>query len=122
MLIVAVPQTTNVRFNILEYNVHLEQKYHYTMPQLIYMLAVSGWDCRSGFFKKDINDPWMYALVYRSNIEPMDPKTTNLYKLAGDTDLLPKSAEDSISKYGYLRQRDLMLPWLDKNNMWMEQQ
>jgi len=122
MLIVAVPQTTNVKFNILEYNVHLEQKYHYTMPQLIYMLAVSGWDCRSGFFKKDINDPWMYALVYRSNIEPMDPKTTNLYKLAGDTDLLPASAEASISKYGYLRQRDLILPWLDKNNMWMEQQ
>ena len=122
MLVVAVPQTTNTEYNILEYNVTLEQKYHYTMPQLIYMLAVNGWDCRSGFFKKTPGDPWLYAIVYRSDIEPMDPKTTNLYKLADETDLLPVTAENSISKYGMLRQRDLILPWLDKNNMWMEQQ
>ena len=122
MLIIAVPQTTNTEYNVLEYNVKLEQKYHYTMPQLIYMLAVSGWDCRSGFFKKNIGDPWLYAVVYRSDIEPMDPRTTNLYKLVEHTDLLPITAVNSISKYGMLRQRDLILPWLDKNNMWMEQE
>lgn len=122
MLVLAVPQTTNIEFNVQEYNAKLNHKYHYTMPQLIYMLAVSGWDCRGGFFRKEIGDPWLYAVVYRSNIEPMDPKETNLYKLAEDTSLLPQCAVDSLNKYGMLRQRDLFLPWLDKSNMIMEQQ
>ncbi len=122
MMIIAVPQTTNVEFNMLEYNAQMNHKHHFTMPMLIYMLAVNGWDCKSGFFKKDIGDPWMYAIVYRSDVEPMDPAITNLYNLAEETDLLPESAVKSIHKYGMLRQRDLLLPWLDKSNMWMEQQ
>jgi len=122
MMIIAVPQTTNVEFNMLEYNAQMNHKHHFTMPMLIYMLAVNGWDCKSGFFKKDIGDPWMYAIVYRSDVEPMDPAITNLYNLAEDTELLPESAVKSIHKYGMLRQRDLLLPWLDKSNMWMEQQ
>jgi len=122
MMIIAVPQTTNVEFNMLEYNAQINHKYHFTMPMLIYMLAVNGWDCKSGFFKKHIGDPWMYAIVYRSNTEPMNPALTNLYNLAEETDLLPESAVKSIHKYGMLRQRDLFLPWIDKSNMWMEQQ
>jgi SAM-dependent methyltransferase len=122
MMIIAVPQTTNVEFNMLEYNAQMNHKHHFTMPMLIYMLAVNGWDCKSGFFKKDIGDPWMYAIVYRSDVEPMDPAITNLYSLAEETELLPESAVKSIHKYGMLRQRDLLLPWLDKSNMWMEQQ
>ena len=122
MMIIAVPQTTNVEFNMLEYNAQMNHKHHFTMPMLIYMLAVNGWDCKSGFFKKGIGDPWMYAIVYRSNVEPMNPAITNLYNLAEETDLLPESAVKSIHKYGMLRQRDLLLPWLDKSNMWMEQQ
>jgi len=121
MLVLAVPQTVNAEYHIQEYNLALSHKYHYTMPQLIYMLAVSGWDCRSGFFKKTPGDPWLYAIVYKSNIEPMDPKETNIYKLAEQTELLPQCAVDGIHKYGKLRQRDLILPWLDKNIMIMEQ-
>lgn len=122
MMAIAVPQTTNVEFNMLEYNAKLNHKYHFTMPMLIYMLSVNGWDCNGGFFKKSIGDPWLYAIVYKSNIKPMDPAITNLYNLAEETDLLPDSAVKSINKYGMLRQRDLLLPWLDKSNMWMEQQ
>lgn len=122
MLVIAVKQTTNVEFNMLEYNTQMNYKHHYTVPMLLYMLAVNGWDCKSGFFKKHIGDPWMYAIVYRSNTEPMNPALTNLYNLAEETDLLPESAVKSIHKYGMLRQRDLFLPWIDKSNMWMEQQ
>ena len=121
MLVIAVPQTVNTEYHIQEYNLSLGHKYHYTMPQLIYMLAVSGWDCRSGFFKKTPGDPWLYAIVYKSDVEPMDPKETNIYKLVEQTELLPQCAVDGIHKYGKLRQRDLILPWLDKNIMIMEQ-
>ncbi len=122
MMVIAVPQTTNVEFNMLEYNAQMNHKYHFTMPMLIYMLAVNGWDCNSGFFKKGIGDPWLYAIVYRSNIKPMDPAVTNLYNLVEDTELLPEVASKSIVKYGMLRQKDLLLPWLDKSNMLMAQQ
>ena len=122
MLVIAVPQTTNTEFNILEYNAKVNHKHHYTIPMLMYQLAVNGWDCNGGFFKKAIGDPWIFAIVYRSDIEPMDPNTTNLYTLAEETDLLPKTAADSLTKYGMIRQRDLVITWLDKNNMWMEQQ
>ncbi len=120
MLVIAVPQTVNTEYHIQEYNLSLGHKYHYTMPQLIYMLAVSGWDCRSGFFKKTPGDPWLYAIVYKSNVEPMDPKETNIYKLVEQTELLPQCAVDGIHRYGKLRQRDLILPWLDKNITIME--
>ena len=120
MLVLAVPQTVNTEYHIQEYNLSLGHKYHYTMPQLIYMLAVSGWDCRSGFFKKTPGDPWLYAIVYKSDVEPMDPKETNIYKLVEETELLPQCAVDGIHKYGKLRQRDLILPWLDKNITIME--
>lgn len=122
MLVIAVPQTTNVEFNKLAYNACLNHKYHYTIPLLLYMLAVNGWDCNGGFFKKAIGDPWIFAVVYRSDTKPMDPNTTNLYNLIEETNLLPKSAVSSIQKYGILRQRDLILPWLDHNNMDMRQQ
>ena len=121
MLVLAVPQTVNTEYHIQEYNLALDHKYHYTMPQLIYMLAVSGWDCRDGFFKKTPGDPWLYAIVYKSNIEPMNPQQVNLYNLIEETELLPQCAVDGITKYGKLRQRDLILPWLDKNIMIMEQ-
>jgi len=122
MLVIAVPQTTNVEFNMLEYNAQMNHKHHFTMPMLIYMLAVNGWDCKSGFFKKGIGDPWLYAIVYRSNVKPMDPASTNLYNLIDDTELLPEIAVNSIQKYGMLRQRDLLLPWLDKSLMDMRRQ
>ena len=122
MLVIAVQQTTNVEFNTLEFNAQMNHKYHYTIPMLIYMLAVNGWDCNGGFFKKAIGDPWIFAVAYRSDTKPMDPNKTNLYKLIEETDLLPKSAVSSIEKYGILRQRDLVLPWLDHNNMDMRQQ
>ncbi len=121
MLVIAVPQTVNTEYHIQEYNLSLGHKYHYTMPQLIYMLAVNGWDCRSGFFKKTPGDPWLYAIVYKSNVEPMDPKETNIYKLVEETELLPQCVVNGIHKYGKLRQRDLVLPWLDKNITIMEQ-
>ena len=52
----------------------------------------------------------------------MNPQTTNLYNLIEDTELLPDVAAKSIEKYGMIRQKDLVLPWLDSNNMDMAQQ
>lgn len=121
MLILIVPQTTNINQRHMQFNVHSGSFYHYTTVNLIHMLAVAGWDCKSGFFLKQPHDSWIHAIVYKSPHEPVDPRKTSLYNLI-DKNLLPESAERGINKHGYLRQQDLVLPWVDKSLMSLDQQ
>lgn len=120
MLALIVPQTTNVEYRKLSFIQPSGCYYHYTLVNLIHMLSVTGWDCNAGFFKKSANDTWLHAVVYRSDVEPVDPKIS-WYNLA-DTGLLPESAVASINKYGFINQNDLVLPWLDKSLTWYGQQ
>jgi hypothetical protein len=76
------------------------------------MLAVTGWDCKNGFFLKNPQDPWLHAIVYKSEYKPMDPRTTDWFKLK-ELGLLPETAERSVYAHGELFQHDLVLPWLD---------
>ena len=117
MLVIVLPQTTNIEFNQERYDQRDGNYFNYTMVSLLHMLAVSGWDCSHGFFKKDPNDCWLHAAVYKSEHPPMDPKTTKWYDLVAKK-LLPKSADASINKYGYLRQQDLVLPWINGSIRW----
>ena len=75
----------------------------------------------AGFFRKRVGTPWIDLAVYKSPIEPLDPKTTTWYDLA-EKNLIPKSAQDSVERYGYVRQEDLVLPWLDKSLSWLGKQ
>lgn len=120
MLVLILPQTTVMEYNTQAFDLPPGHFYNHTITSLIYMLAVNGWDCRDGFFKKGANDPWLHAIVYKSNTKPMNPLETSWYDLV-DAKLLPESADASINKYGKLRQRDLLLPWLDKSNAWLGQ-
>ena len=120
MLCLILPQTTNIENRKLKFVQPPGCYYHYTIVNLIHMLSVSGWDCESGFFKKSPIDPWLHAVVYRSDIPPQDPGTTSWYRLA-DLGLLPKSAFDSVQRHGYVCQDELVLPWLDKNLTWFGQ-
>jgi SAM-dependent methyltransferase len=114
MLVISVPQTTNFRQQAQVFTQANGVYYHHTIVSLIHMLAVTGWDCKGGFFRQDINDPWLNAVVYKSNQAPMDPRTTTWYDLV-EANLLPDTADKSVMAHGYLRQQDLLLPWLDKS-------
>ena len=112
MLYLAVPMTQRIHRNQLDYYLPAGCYYHYTMVNLIYMLATAGWDCCSGFFKQKPNDSWIHAAVYKSGHEPLDPKTTSWHTLS-ELKLLPESATRSVFKHNYLRQQDLVVPWID---------
>jgi SAM-dependent methyltransferase len=114
MLAVIVPQTTNFQARQQVFTQSTGVYYHHTLVSLIHMLAIAGWDCKSGFFKKNLADPWLHAVVYKSSHEPMNPKTTSWYELV-DKKLLPESADLCINRHGELRQQELILPWLDKS-------
>ena len=117
MLALFIPQTTNIQYNRQAFEVPNYHYFNYTLPTLMYMLAVNGFDCSDGFLEKSMSDHWIKAVVYKSDIEPMDPRTTSWYTLA-EKGLLPKTAVDSITAHGYLRQRDLILSWLNGSATW----
>lgn len=114
MLALTIPQTTNIHQKDLDFTQHDGCYYHYTIVNLIHMLAMTGWDCKSGFFKKDPADNWIHAIVYKSDHAPFNLKKTRLYDLV-DAKLLPDSADKSILAKGFLDQKDLILPWLNKS-------
>ena len=121
MLAITVPTTMTVHHRHLAFTQQSGCYYHHTMVSLIHMLALTGWDCAAGFFLQKPNDPWIRAIVYKSEQEPLDPKTTNWHRLS-ELNLLPKSAADSVNAHNYLRQQDLVVPWLDHSLTWMGQQ
>lgn len=121
MLIMVVPQTTNIDLRQLSFVQPSGCYYHHTLVSLIHMLALNGWDCKSGFFLKKANDDFIHLIVYKSTHAPMDPRTTTWYDLA-EKDLLPETAVASIQRHGYLRQQDLVLYWIDKSLSWLGQQ
>ena len=114
MLVIILPQTTNTQYNQIKFEQPDGNYYHHTLVSMMHMLALNGWDCASGFFSKKRNNIWIKLIVYKSEHRPMDPKTTSWYTLS-EKGLLPISAIDSINHWGYLRQHDLFLPWVDKS-------
>lgn len=118
MLVIIVPQTTNFELNREQVEQADGCYWHWTLVNLIHVLAVTGWDCAAGFFQKIPGDPWLHAIVYRSDHEPRDPRATRWYDLC-DLDILPETAVKSIHRWGYLRQQDLVLPWIDKSLTWI---
>lgn len=121
MLVLILPQATNIEFNHQAFDLPSGCYYNHTVVSLIQMLAVSGWDCGSGFFKKRPNDPWIHAVAYKSQHAPMDPRQTSWHTLS-EKELLPATAVESLNKFGFVRQRDLVLPWLDKSLAWLGEQ
>jgi len=115
MLALIVPSTTEITYNRIDFIQHDYVYYNYTTVSLLHMLALTGFEC--AFMEKLPGDPWIKAVVYKTDIEPFDPRTTQWYQLA-ETNLLPESAIQSINRFGYLRQQDLVLEWLDHSLRW----
>jgi len=114
MLIIALKQTVSTEYNRLVNRGINFSYYNHNLVNLIYMLAVNGFDCNDAYALKDPNDPWLHVAVYKSDIEPMDPATTNWYHLA-EQGLLHPTVESSLNRYGYVKQEDILYPWLDKD-------
>lgn len=116
-LVLIVPQTVTFSLN----REQIEQAdgcyWHWTLVNLIHTLAVTGWDCAQGFYLRQPGDPWLTVVVRRGEHGSLDPRTTRWYDLC-DRGILPESAIKSIKRHGYLRQQDLLLPWIDKSLTW----
>lgn len=113
MLCLSVPQNNYIddlgRWQIHSYS---GEYFNWNIINLIQVLATCGFDCRGGHFKQKQHDTYIWAAVYKSNISPMDPKTTNWYHLQ-EKMLTPASIDECILKLGYVRHEFLKVEWLD---------
>jgi hypothetical protein len=114
MLIMSVPQSVHYNHNRLNNNSYNGWYFNHNVVNLMYMLAVNGFDCRDAYFYKDSNDMWLHVAVYKSDISPMDPQTTSWHDLA-DANLVNESVKNCIDRYGYVRQEEILTAWLDKD-------
>ena len=112
MLSLTVPVTQQIHRRQLSYTLPNGHYYHHTMVSLMYMLATAGWDCGAGFFKQTLTEPWIHAVVYKSDQPPQNPRNSNWNTLV-ELNLLPQSAVKSIYSHSALRQQDLVIPWID---------
>ena len=113
MLLMAIPQTTYLKNNRLVVESHSHQYYSYNIINLMYMLAISGFDCRDAYFYRKENTPWLYAGVYASEHEPLTQNAT-WYDLA-ERNLINDSIINSVNRYGHARLEDVVVSWFDKN-------
>jgi SAM-dependent methyltransferase len=113
MLVMAMPQNIHYLYNRMHNNSPSGVYYNHNITSLIYMLAVNGFDCKDAYFYKNMNDPWLYAAVYKSGHAPMDPHKTSWHDLV-DMELVNDSIKQSLNKNNYVRQEDILTTWLDK--------
>lgn len=114
MMVITVPQFQSYQYNRMVTRSVNGCFFHYNACNLIYMLAVNGFDCRDSYLLKEANDPWLSVAVYKSKVPPMDPSTTSWHDLAA-AGLLNTSVMDSLNKYGHVRQEELIFKWFDKD-------
>jgi SAM-dependent methyltransferase len=114
MLVLSMPMHQSYQYNRLTTRSMSGSYYHYNICNLMYMLAVNGFDCKDCYFYLEPNSQWLYAAVYKSDIEPMDPATTSWFDLA-DKNLLNDSVVRCLHTYGHIRQEELIFTWLDKD-------
>ncbi len=119
MLLISIPQYNGVEYNRYYSRTYNGCYFNYTPTSLIYMLTVNGFDCRDAYLLKKFGDPWIQMAVYKSDVSVMDPETTNWYDLA-DKNLLHPSIVTSINTHGYLKQEEIVMPWLDKENYFID--
>jgi len=114
MMILSIPQSIHYEHNRLNNVSHSGWYFNHNVVNLMYMLAVNGFDCRDAYFYKDPNDMWLHAAVYKSDVAPMDTKNTTWHDLI-DANLVNESVKNCVDRYGYVKQEELITTWLDKD-------
>lgn len=117
MLVLSIPQTVYMENNRIKIIGQHHQLYNFNLLNLIYMLSITGFDCRDAYFYRENNTPWLYAAVYADR-QPLD-HIPSWYELA-EQKLLNDSLIQSINKYGYPKLEDTLVCWLDKNNYFIK--
>ena len=110
MLYLYVPSTVNVNYGRFESYCYNNQYFTFTLPQLMYFLAIAGFDIKDAYFRKPNLIDGIECVVYK-NSKPLDKSTT--WGDLADLGLLSESAMDIVMSKNYLTDQGLLTMWLD---------
>jgi SAM-dependent methyltransferase len=119
MLYICIPYQSTYQNNRLVLRSNSYNYYNHNFLSMVYMLAVNGFDCRDAYFLKRRENPWLHIAVYKGHHKPMDPAETSWYDIA-ERNLINDYMKNSLHKYGYIRQEDILYAWLDKDFHYVE--
>jgi len=114
LLFLTVPQTLDTEYGRLKTKFSQYDRNYYTLPTLITQLAMTGWDCKKGYFLKQFNDRNIHAIVkpakdWEEIDNPMDLNHAALV----ERDVLPECTHDMIKSHGYFDESCLLLAWMN---------
>ena len=110
MLYLRVPSTISVIYN--KFQNYTKSGYYstFTLTQLIYLLALNGFDCNDVFFKKTAYEDIIEVVTYKIS-EPYD-SNLNWGQLA-EHNMLTDNMNEIINHKGYLTDQGLITKWID---------
>ena len=111
MLYLAVPSTINVVYRQFKNYTFANQMATFTLTQLIYLLALNGFDCKDAYFKKEAYEDLIEVIVYKAR-EPI--WGSSWYEL-DEMGLLSDNMSEVVNKIGFLSDNGLVTTWLDGN-------
>ena len=110
MLYLCVPSTINVVHHRFKNYTFANQYSTFTLSQLIYLLALNGFDCADAYFKKPAFEDYIEVICYK-NQDPVDYAST-WYQL-DEFGLLSENMSEIVTRIGYLTDNGLITKWLD---------
>jgi SAM-dependent methyltransferase len=110
VLCLSFPTTVNTFYGEPDHRVYEKATHQITIPHLIHMLVLSGFNCRDGFLYKAPNTNIINAFVYKDTNEVYNYGEKTLFDLVN---FMPEPCEKQIDKFGYITNKGLLLKWLD---------
>lgn len=109
MMCLSFPTTVNTFYSEPDHRVYTHSPHQITIVSLIHMLVLSGFNCNDGYFIKQPNSTIINALVYKDTDKLYNYNEISLYEL---NDMFPESMQKQLTKFGYITNKQLLLPWL----------
>jgi SAM-dependent methyltransferase len=110
MFYLCVPSTINNAYNKFENYTPAKFLNTFTLTQIIYYMALNGFDCKDAYFNKPQNEDMIEVLTYK-NRKPFDYNTT-WYELL-EQDIFNENMTEIIMAKGYLTNQGLTSKWID---------
>ena len=112
LLCITVPKIHNMFYGDPDYRVYTDCHSDINIVNLIYGLALAGYDCRDAYFLQEKNSNLINAIVYKNTDETYEVGSVTPYDLM-EMDRLPPSMVNQLNKVGYLSNKNLLLSWID---------
>jgi SAM-dependent methyltransferase len=110
MIYLHVPTTVNVMHHIFQHYTPSQHLNTFTVTQIIYLLAINGFDVKDFYMNKHKYDDNIEVVCYKER-DPL-PYGTSWYEMV-DMDILSDNIKEVVLSNNILSDQGLLITWLD---------